>query len=433
MMELQEAKKEFMLGGLHEKIKQVYGCGDEDCETIAQRYADAMDCFASLYGTDRDISIFSAPGRTEIGGNHTDHQHGHVLAAAVNLDTIAVAARSSSSLIRVKSQGYPEDVIDLTDLAVREEEKDTSRALIRGVAARFVRMGYPINGFDAYTTSQVKSGSGLSSSAAFEVLIGTILNALFCDGKESMMQIAQAGQYAENVYFGKSSGLMDQAASSIGGFVSMDFGDIKKPKAKQVVFDLNSYGYVLCIIDTHASHADLTPDYAAIPAEMHQVAAYFDKDVLREVPEPLFYQNIPQVREAVGDRPVLRAMHFYADDRRAQAEASALRRGYFEKFKRLIRESGNSSFMYLQNIYSASSWDKQAVSVTLGLIDHFASHLPEKDALAWRVHGGGFAGTVQAFVPQKYIESFVTAMDAWLGEGSCRVLRVRPAGGTQML
>jgi galactokinase len=431
-MKLSEAKKEFLLGNSNEKIKHIYVCDSETCETVAQRYADAVDCFASLYGENRDVHIFSAPGRTEIGGNHTDHQHGHVLAAAVNLDVIAVVSRNDDYIIRIKSQGYPEDIVDLTDLSVHQEEENCSGAIIRGIANRFIEMGYPVSGFDAYTTSQVLSGSGLSSSAAFEVLVGTVINALFCDGKESAMKIAQIGQYAENVYFGKPSGLMDQAASSIGGFVSMDFENQDAPKAQQVNFDLNSCGYVLCIMDTHAGHENLTPDYAAIPEEMHQVAAYFGKRVLREVPEVAFYSKIPELRKKVGDRPILRAMHFYADDKRAQEEAFALRHGNFEKFKELVRDSGHSSFMFLQNIYSAEHFDEQAVSIALGLIEHFASELP-KDALAWRVHGGGFAGTVQAFVPQKYAADFVKSMDGWLGEGSCHLLRIRPVGGIQML
>lgn len=432
-MKLTQAKDAFLMGNMNEKIKHIYVCNDDGCEVTAQRYADAVDCFASLYGEDRDVSVFSAPGRTEVGGNHTDHQRGHVLAAAVNLDVIAVASRNEDYKIRIKSQGYPEDEIDLTDLSVHEDEKNRSQAVIRGIANRFVEMGYPISGFDAYTTSQVLSGSGLSSSAAFEVLVGTVINALFCDGKESAMKIAQVGQYAENIYFGKPSGLMDQAASSIGGFVAINFADKKKPQAQQVDFDLNSCGYVLCIIDTHASHADLTPDYAAIPEEMRKVAAHFGKEVLGEVPETMFYGHIPELRKEVGDRPVLRVMHFYNDDRRAKEEALALRMKDFEKFKQLVRASGESSFMYLQNIYSATHWDQQAVSVTLGLIAHFAAGLPEKDAMAWRVHGGGFAGTVQAFVPQQYVAEFVQAVNSWLGEGSCHLLRVRPIGGTQML
>lgn len=432
-MKLAQAKEAFLMGTMNEKIKHIYACGDEECEATIQRYADAVNCFASLYGENREVSVFSAPGRTEIGGNHTDHQRGHVLAAAVNLDVIAVVSRNEDYKIRIKSQGYPEDEIDLTNLAVQENEKNGSKGLIRGIANRFIEMGYPVSGFDAYTTSQVLSGSGLSSSAAFEVLVGTIINALFCSGKESAMKIAQVGQYAENVYFGKPSGLMDQAASSVGGFVAIDFADKDKPKAQQVDFDLNSCGYALCIIDTHASHADLTPDYAAIPEEMKKVAAHFGKEVLSEVPETQFYGHIPELRKEIGDRPVLRAMHFYSDDKRAKDEALALRMKDFEKFKQLVRASGESSFMYLQNIYSAEHWNEQAVSVTLGLIAHFAAGLPEKDAMAWRVHGGGFAGTVQAFVPQKYAGDFVQAMNSWLGEGSCHLLRVRPVGGTQML
>ena len=432
-MKLSEAKQAFLMGRFYEQIRHIYACDDADCERQAQRYAEALDGFASLFGADRDVSVFSAPGRTEVGGNHTDHQRGHVLAAAVNLDVIAIVARNDAGVIRVKSQGYPQDEVDLSDLSVHKSEENTSAALIRGIAAKFTELGYTIGGFDAYTTSQVLSGSGLSSSASFEVLIGNILNDLFCDHKETAMKIAQVGQYAENVYFGKPSGLMDQVASSIGGFVEIDFLDKENPVAKRLQFDFAESGYALCIVDTHASHADLVDDYAAIPREMGEVARHFGKEVLSEVPEETFYARIPELRQAVGDRPVLRAMHFYDEDRRVQEEAAALNRGQFDVFRQLVRASGFSSFMYLQNIYSASHPDQQAVSVALGLIAHYAQSAAQKDSIAWRVHGGGFAGTVQAFVPEKQVHHFAQEMDTYLGEGSCHILRIRPVGGVQLL
>lgn len=432
-MKLAQLREKFLMGELYETIKHLYVCDDAECEVQERRYAEAADCFAALFGEDREAYAFSAPGRSEVGGNHTDHQRGHVLAAAVNLDVIAIVSKNDDNMIRIKSQGYPQDNIDLSDLTAHKEEENTSAAVIRGIAAKFTEMGYKVGGFDAYTTSQVLGGSGLSSSAAFEVLVGTVINSLFCEGKESAMKIAQIGQYAENVYFGKPSGLMDQAASSVGGFVAIDFFDKENPVAEQLRFDFANCGYTLCIVDTHASHADLTPDYAAIPREMKDVAAYFGKEVLSEVPEETFYDHIPELRRSVGDRPVLRAMHFYDEDRRAQQEAAALNRGDFAAFKHLVCSSGYSSFMYLQNVYSASRSDQQSVSITLGLVAHYAEHAAEKYSVAWRVHGGGFAGTVQAFVPNRYVQHFAKEMDSYLGEGSCHLLKIRPVGGVQLL
>ena len=306
---------------------------------------------------------------------------------------------------------------------------NTSRALIRGICARYQQLGYTVGGFDAYTTSNVLTGSGLSSSAAFEVLVGTIVNELFCGGKESALSIAQIGQYAENVYFGKPCGLMDQAASSVGGFVQIDFQDKDHPEAQKVDFDFTKCGYALCIIDTKGSHSDLTPDYAAVPAEMKEVAAFFGKEVLREVDEEEFYANIAALRQKMGDRCVLRAMHFFAENARVLEEAAALKANDFDAFKKLVIESGYSSYMYLQNVFSASHPQQQGVSIVLAL----AQRLLEKRGGAYRVHGGGFAGTVQTFVPVDYLPEFVKAMEAVTGEGSCHNLRIRPVGGTRVL
>ena len=432
-MKWKAAKEAFLLGKFYEQLQHLYACDEAECERQAQRFAQALDSFASLFGEEREVAVFSAPGRTEVGGNHTDHQRGHVLAASVNLDILGVVSKNGTDKIRIKSQGYPQDEVDLNDLSMHPAEQNSSRALVRGIAAKFQELGAKLEGFDVYMTSQVLSGSGLSSSAAFEVLVGNIFNALFYDRKAAPMQIAQIGQYAENVYFGKPSGLLDQAASSIGGFVAIDFKDKAHPDAQQVRFDFSKSGYALCVLDTHASHADLTPDYAAIPEEMRSVAAYFGKEVLSEVAEETFYAAIPELRRAVGDRPVLRAMHFYAEDRRAKEEADALNGDHFARFLQLVRESGNSSFMFLQNIYSAAHYEQQAVSVALGLCAHFAGRLPDPNAMAWRVHGGGFAGTVQAFVPERYVSAFANEMDAYLGEGSCHILRVRPVGGMQIV
>ncbi len=381
--------------------------------------------FAAAFGGQAQ-RYFSAPGRTEIGGNHTDHQHGRVLAAAVNLDTVAAVALNGSSVIRVQSQGYPLCTVSLDSLTPAAEEINTTAALIRGVAARFVELGCPVAGFDAYVTSTVLPGSGLSSSAAFEVLIGTILNGLF-DGGMDAPAIAIIGQYAENVFFGKPCGLMDQMASSVGGMVTIDFHDPANPVIEPVEFDFASCGHALCIIDTRASHADLTEEYAAVPAEMKAIAAHFGKAVLRDVEQAEFYREIPALRQAHGDRAVLRAIHFFADNARVPAQVEALRQGDFARFLQLVDWSGQSSWMYLQNVVPAGYIGHQDVALSLALCRHYL-----QGRGACRVHGGGFAGTIQAFVPMDILESFRTGMDAALGEGACHVLSIRPQGGVEL-
>ena len=423
------AKIMLMNGDLDEKLAYLYACPTENVSVYRERLINAIENFEKLFGVSREISIFSAPGRTEIGGNHTDHQLGRVLAASVNLDVIAIVSENGSNTIRVKSEGYPQDDVDISSLEVVEEEKNTSASLIRGMCARFHQLGYSVGGFDAYTTSSVLQGSGLSSSAAFEVLLGTTMNTLFCGGKETALSIAQISQYAENVYFGKPSGLMDQSASSVGGFITIDFANKETPKVEKIDFDFAHCGYTLCIIDTHGSHANLTPDYAAIPAEMKKVAAYFGKEVLRQVPEADFYGSLPLLREAVGDRAVLRAIHFYGDNQRVLRQVEALKARDFDLFKLLVIESGNSSYQYLQNVFSTSYPQEQGVSITLALCERFL----KDHGGAWRVHGGGFAGTVQTFVPVDYVESFREKMDAVLGTGSCHSLSIRPIGGAQIL
>ncbi len=416
-------------GKYDENFMSLYVCGPEKLAHYRTRLLRAVEAFEALYGTDREIGIFSAPGRTEVGGNHTDHQRGRVLAASVNLDVIAVVAKNDKNKVNIKSEGYPMDTLDAADLAVKPGERNTSLSLIRGILAKFTELGYQMGGFDAYTTSNVLSGSGLSSSAAFEVLVGTIVNGLFCDGKESALKIAQIGQYAENVYFGKPCGLMDQAASSVGGFTTIDFGDAEHPQVERIDFDFKNCGYALCIIDTAGSHADLTPDYAAIPAEMKQVAAIFGKEVLSEVDEKTFYENIAKVREKVGDRGILRAMHFFGDNARVLDEVAALKANNFDEFKKLIVESGRSSYMYLQNVFSPSHVQEQGVSLTLAL----CQRLLDKVGGAYRVHGGGFAGTVQTFVPVDYLAEFIREIEAALGKGSCHTLSIRPVGGIRMI
>ncbi len=370
---------------------------------------------------------FSAPGRTEIGGNHTDHQRGRVLAAAVNLDTLAAVRENGTMTARIQSEGYPMCQVDLTDLEPREAEYNTTPALIRGVAARFQQLGCTLRGFDAYITSTVLPGSGLSSSAAYEVLIGTILNHMFFEGKASQPEIAMIGQYAENVFFGKPCGLMDQMASAVGGMVTIDFGDKDKPVIQQVEFDFAACDHALCIIDSRASHADLTDEYAAVPNDMKAVCAHFGKEVLTQIPQADFMAAIPVLREKLGDRAVLRCYHFYGDNDRVPQQVEALRAGDFARFLELVKQSGRSSYMYLQNVIPAGYKAHQDVALSLALCEHYL-----EGRGAYRVHGGGFAGTVQAFVPMDILENFRKGIDAVLGDGACHVLSIRPEGGVEV-
>ncbi|MBR1703870.1 MAG: galactokinase [Clostridia bacterium] len=390
------------------------------------RYTKTLEEFVALYG-DGELEFYSAPGRSEVGGNHTDHQRGRVLACSLNLDVIAVVRKRTDGMIRVKSEGYPEDTVDLKVLEPVPEEEGSSRALIRGVAAALREKGYGIGGFDAYTTSNVLQGSGMSSSAAFEVLLGTILSGLYNDGAISPVEVAKASQVAENRFFGKPSGLLDQMACAVGNLVTIDFADPEDPKVRKVEADFASFGHSLCITDTKGSHADLTTDYAAVPAEMKQVAAYFGKEVLREVDEELFRLELPKVRAAVGDRPVLRAIHWFEETKRAGAEVAALEIGDFDSFLNLVRASGDSSYKYLQNVYSARHPERQEVPVALAVSDLV---LGKKGA--FRVHGGGFAGTIQAFVPEEKVNHYRRKMDELFGEGSCHILYVRPVGGVKI-
>ena len=357
----------------------------------------------------------------------TDHQRGRVLAAAVNLDTRAAVRVTGSRVIRVQSKGYPLCHISLDELTPNPEEFNTTPALIRGVAARFQEMGCELQGFDAYCESTVLPGSGLSSSAAYEVLIAAVVNGLFFDGKASQPQLAQIGQYAENVFFGKPCGLMDQMASAVGNLVTIDFFDKSKPVIEQVDFDFSTCGHALCIIDSRASHADLTDEYAAIPGELRSICAHFGKEVLTEVREEAFYEALPMLRQSCGDRAVLRAIHFYQENRRVPRQVAALESGDFDGFLALVKQSGYSSYMYLQNVIPAGYRHHQDVAVALALCEHYL-----QGRGAYRVHGGGFAGTVQAFVPFDLLDAFQAGIDGALGAGACHVLSVRPQGGVEM-
>lgn len=369
---------------------------------------------------------FSAPGRSELGGNHTDHQRGKVLAAAVNLDTLAAVRPNGSGVIRVLSQGYPLCAVSAGELSPKPEEAGTTRALIRGVAAGFARLGCRVGGFDAYCVSTVLPGSGLSSSAAFEVLMGTIINALFYENKADAPQVASIGQCAENAFFGKPCGLMDQMASAVGGLVAIDFFDKRSPKVHPVHFDFSSCGHALCILDSGADHADLTDEYAAIPGELARVCGALGKEVTTQLSPSEFFHALPDLRRRCGDRAVLRVMHEFRENLRVEQEVAALESGDFEAFLALVKESGESSWMYLQNVIPAGAKEHQEMAVALALCAHYLGGRG-----AYRVHGGGFAGTVQAFVPLDMLDGFCAAMEGALGKGACHVLSVRPQGGVE--
>jgi galactokinase len=405
-------------------LKEIYGA--EKAAAQAERYAAAAAEFEGMFGK-KPERFFSAPGRTEVGGNHTDHNHGCVLAAGVSLDVIAAVVPTDDGIIRIKSQGFPMDTVDTADIAIKDDEENTSAALIRGVVAGLLRRGYKVGGFSAYTTSNVLKGSGLSSSAAFEVLVGTVLSGLYNEAAVTPVEIAQIAQFAENIYFGKPSGLMDQMASSVGSFITIDFADPKVPQIEAIDFDFSSSGHHLCIVDTKGNHADLTPEYAAIPTEMKAVAQFFGKSVLREVEKEQVMENLPALREKFGDRAVLRALHFFGDSERVGKEAAALKSHDFKKFLSLINESGNSSYKYLQNIYASSNPREQGLATAL----YLAADVLDGEG-ACRVHGGGFAGTIQAFVPDEKLMRFKRRMEKVFGEGSCYVLSIRPFGGTEV-
>ena len=389
------------------------------------RVIHVIEQFIKHFGDERrEAALFSSPGRTEIGGNHTDHQHGHVLCGSVDLDLLACAALNGTDTVRVLSEGYRPFEVDLRELTPKKEEKGTTTALVRGVADMLMQEGYHLGGFDVYMQSVVPAGAGLSSSAAFEILTGVIFNHFFCRQEVDAVMLARAGQYAENVYFGKPCGMMDQMGSAVGGITALDFLDPAAPVSRKTGYDFSESGHVLCITETGGSHADLTADYVAIPKEMCRAAACFGKSVLREVPEEKFFKNLSIVRKSCGDRAVLRAMHYYEDDRYAQEEAAALEAKDFGCFLKLVNASGMSSAVNLQNLYSPGDPSAQSVSLALAL----GRRLLEGTG-AIRVHGGGFAGTVQAFVPEEKLESFRAGMEQVFGTGSCHVVHIRQVGG----
>ena len=409
-------KEELLQGKYSQLFKEIY-LDESMLEYQNKRYAGAITEFEKLYG-EKEVEIYSAPGRSEVCGNHT----------SINLDAIAVASKTEGNLIRIVSEGYDMVEVDVNDLEEKYEEEGTTAALIRGVVAKVKEEGYKVGGFEAYVTSDVLIGAGLSSSASFEIIVGTMLSGLFNEMSISPIFLAQAGQFAENVYFGKPCGLMDQMACSVGGLIHIDFQNPEEPIVEKVPTDFETYEYSLCIVDTKASHADLTEDYAQIPAEMKKVAAFFKKDVLREVDEKDFYSQIPGLRSILGDRPVLRALHFFEEEKRVQTQVEALKKGDFKEFLSLVEKSGSSSFKYLQNIYTNRNVQNQAMSIALGVSESILGNHG-----VCRVHGGGFAGTIQIFVENSFVEEYRKAMDKVFGSGSCHVLKVRQHGGMQVL
>ena len=413
-------------GELNGRMTEIYGCHADKAQEYADRFVRVIKGFTDTFpeNANAQIGLYSAPGRTEIGGNHTDHQYGCVLAASVNLDAIAAAAPNGTDKIRFYSEGYGMIEADLSVLEPVESEKESTLALIRGMAALAIKKGYPVKGFDVYCTSNVLGGSGLSSSAAFETLLGVILNDMYCEGAFDAVEIAKMGQITENQYFGKPSGLMDQSASSVGGVVAIDFGDPENPVVEKINLDLDKEGYALCIIDSKSSHADLTDAYAGIPREMKAVAATFGQTHLRGITKEQLIERTAAIRKVCGDRAFLRSMHFVLDNERAQNEAAALKEGKFDKFLQIVKASGESSYMYLQNISVEGAVDNQAVGVALSLCDVLLDGRG-----AFRVHGGGFAGTVQAFVPLDMLDYFKTNIENAIAPSCCHVLSIRPVGG----
>ncbi len=414
-------------GSLDEKLSVLYG--RENICSSRERYIKAINEFTSLYGDDRELSIFTVAGRSELSGNHTDHNRGCVVATSISLDIIAIASATADGIVKVKSEGFPEDVVDISTYTSPIEAKfGTSESIIAGMCQGFKMNGHEIGGFVAYTTSSVLKGSGLSSSAAFEDMIGTIESHLYNDGKVDNVEIAKLAQYAENKFFGKPCGLMDQVACAYGGIVAIDFNDTKNPIITPVDFDFTGAGYNLCIVSTGGNHADLTDDYASVPAEMKAIAAYFGKEVLRDTDESEVIAAIPALREKFGDRAIMRAFHFFNENKRVELQKNALLSGDIDTFFENVKASGRSSFCYLQNVYTTKNVSEQGLSLALCLTEKLLS---DKSA-AWRVHGGGFAGTIQAFVRTEDVPAYKALIDSAFGEGACMVLNIRPVGAARV-
>lgn len=426
-MKVKEMISAIEAGKFDENLKRVYVL-DSAVKEQRDRYVELLNTFGELFGWERDVNVVSAPGRTEVCGNHTDHNNGKVLAASINLDAIAVVSKNDDNIIRVKSQGHRMNLVDLDDLIPNEEKFGDSTALVQGVAAGVKELGFEVKGFDACTTSDVMGGSGLSSSAAFEVLLGSILSYVYNDGKISNVDIAKISQMSENKFFGKPCGLLDQMASSVGTFVTIDFKSVLEPEIKKVDFDFSKSGHTLCIVDTHGNHSDLTDDYAAVRQEMESVANAMGKSVLREISYFDFFKAIPELTEKVNDRALLRAIHFFNENKRVDKAIECLENNDFEGFKQVIIESGRSSYMLNQNVYSPKNPTEQKLSLALAMSEEIL-----KGRGAWRVHGGGFAGTIQAFVPNDMLDEYKSTIESVFGKGSCYVLIIRPVGGTLVI
>jgi galactokinase len=425
-MSSSEAHVKRIHNGENPAFRKLYGNEPGELSRNALRYAGLLRQFETVFG-DHEVTFFSSPGRTEIGGNHTDHNYGRVLAGAVNLDNVAVAARNNTGMVRIESAGYPRFEVNLASLDPDEKERFSSSSLVRGISSRLKKLGYAIGGFDACIDGGVPKGSGLSSSASFEVLIGAIISELFNSGKVDPIQNAIIGQYAENNYFGKPCGLMDQTACAMGGLITIDFKDPANPVVKKVNFDFTSTGFALVITDTGGNHADLNDEYASLPVDMKAVAAELGAKVLRQVSLEQVIDIAPKIREKVGDRAILRAIHFQGDNQRVVDQVAALERNDFRSFLNMVTESGFSSYMYNQNIFPVSNVKEQGVSLALALSD-----LVLKGNGAWRVHGGGFAGTIQAFVPNDLLEKYIVTLEHIYGPGSCHKLFIRQAGACKV-
>ena len=425
-MEQQTLEQKLRAGYYDKKMIALYG--KKKLDASRTRCIELICAYTTCFGA-LPAALFGAPGRTELGGNHTDHQHGLVLAASIDLDILAAVSPNHDGKIRIQSEGYSLIVIDLAELEPIPAEKNTSAALVRGVAAGFKALGCPIGetGLDIFVVSNVPGGSGLSSSAAFEVLLGTIINDFFHEGQCSPAEIAKIGQWAENNFFGKPCGLMDQLASSVGGVVFAVFSDAEAPLVEALPMNLEEAGYALCILDSGADHADLTNEYSSITNELKAVCGFFGKAVLREVPEDDFIAALSELRSLAGDRAVLRAFHIYSENRRVIAQTQALKRKDFKEFLRLVKESGCSSAQYLQNVVPTGQTANQALMLTIALCEKILDGTG-----AVRVHGGGFGGTAQAFVPIDRLDDFKTRTEAVLGHGHCHVLSVRHAGGVKL-
>lgn len=423
-MNIAQIKEKILNDGYQKDFSMLY----TDPEVAKKRYIDALDEFKNLYGDRDNIRLFSAPGRTEVGGNHTDHQHGMVLAGSVDLDVIAIVSENATKTVRIKSAGYPMDEIDITDLSINPEEKGRASALIRGVCAAFSNNGYKLGGFDAYTTSNVLKGSGLSSSAAFEVLVSNIVNGLFNNNAVDALTIAKYSQFAEREFFGKPCGLLDQMASSVGGFTFADFCDPANPEVQKIELDIAKSGCTLCVVDTGGNHANLTQDYADVTIECKAISNALGVEFLRDASDSEFYKNLANIRKSCGDRAALRAFHFFNENARVEKQKAALEQADFNTFFKLVNASGDSSYKYLQNLYPTSNPSEQGLCLALALTSNFL----DGDG-ACRVHGGGFAGTIQCYVPNEKLADYKQMIEAVFGEKSCVPLKIRPVGGYELI